>query len=390
MINRSIRVLAPPAKIGIIGGGQLGRMLAMAAKRLGYHVTVLAPKQCSPAVQVADEHIPADYSDSAQFRRLAELTDVITYEFEHINADALCSLEEDGYIIIPSGNTLKKIQDKYIQKTKLRRAGLPVPDFWNVCSTYEIEQIIAEHGLPLLLKTCHGAYDGKGNTVIYETSQVKHAVESLGDRSYYLEQYVDFTKELSIIVSADIKGNLAYYPVVENIHEESILRFTKVPADIDSMVKGEAVNIAKKVMNVFHDMGMLCIELFLDRSGRLLINEIAPRPHNSGHYTIEACVTSQYEQLIRVITGMPLGSTELISPCVMANILGDGDTSESSYNLRGLEYALAIEKLYLHLYGKDQTSRLKKLGHLTVLSECVKSAEKTAHDALSHISVIRV
>ncbi len=388
-MRRNNRILTPPAKIGIIGGGQLGKMLTLVAKRMGYHVTVLDPNPDSPTAQVADEHISADYSDSGQIRRLAEATDVITYEFEHINADALCKLEDDNYRVIPSGRVLKKIQNKYLQKTMLKSAGLPVPDFWEVSSGREIEQIINDRGLPLVLKSCFGGYDGKGNFVIREKSEVGQAISSLGCSHYYLEEYVDFIKELSIITTVDSKGGFIHYPIAENIHEDNILRLTKVPADLNNETNKHIVEIGKAVMDLFGDMGVFCIEIFLDRSNKLYINEIAPRPHNSGHYTIEACVTSQYEQLVRILTGMPLGSAELVSPCVMANILGDNDPSESSYHLEGLDYALSFEKLYLHLYGKQKTSRLRKLGHLTVLSECVGSAEKVVCDVMSHISLVR-
>lgn len=387
MINK--RVLTPPAKIGIIGGGQLGRMLTVEAKRMGYHVTILDPKQSSPAAQVADEQILADYSDSEQIRALAEKTDVITYEFEHINADALCKLEAENYLIIPSGSVLRKIQNKHLQKTILKRAGLPVPDFWKVVSGSEIEEIIDNRGLPLVLKACFGGYDGKGNAVIRDRAEVEQAIESLGCKDYYLEQYIHFVKELSIIVSVDTEGRLAHYPVAENTHKENILRLTKVPADINDETKQQAVEIAKRAVDILGGPGVFCIELFMDESNRLYINEIAPRPHNSGHYTIEACVTSQYEQLVRILAGMPLGSAELISPCAMANILGDNSEEESCYHLEGLEYALSFERTYVHLYGKQKTSRLRKLGHLTALSESAGSAEKVANDVMSRILVVR-
>ena len=382
-------MLTPPAKIGIIGGGQLGRMLTLEAKRMGYHVTVLDPKEASPAAQVADEHILADYSDREQIRRLAETTEVMTYEFEHINADALCELEDADYRIIPSGRVLRKIQNKYLQKTILKNAGLPVPDFWKVDSVQQLEQIIEDRGLPLVLKSCFGGYDGKGNIVIRERAEVEQAVKSLEGTQYYVEEYVHFIKELSIMVSVDAKGEFIHYPIAENVHEDSILRLTKVPADVDDVIQAQVVKIAKEMMDTFGDTGVFCMELFLDGSNRLYINEIAPRPHNSGHYTIEACATSQYEQLIRILTGMPLGSAELILPCAMANILGDCNPAESSYHVEGLDKALAFEKLYIHLYGKHKISRLRKLGHVTVLSECAGSAERIVNEAMSHISVIR-
>lgn len=383
-------ILKPPAVIGVVGGGQLGRMLSMEAKRMGYEITVLDPKPCSPASQVSDRQIVAAYDDSAAIKSLAEASDVITYEFEHINAEALIKLEGEGHNIIPSGGTLKNIQNKYNQKLMLKDAGLPVPEMWKVSSCEEAEEVADMQGFPLVLKSCYGGYDGKGNAVIRDRSGIRASVNSLACRDFYIEQYVDFTKELSILIAADTNGNCVFYPVVENVHEENILRLTKVPADIEDSIREEAINIARSVVEVLDDAGIFCIEMFLDRSGRLYINEIAPRPHNSGHYTIEACVTSQYEQLARILTGMPLGSTRLISPCVMANILGDpADTAAGSYTIQGMEYALEKENVYVHLYGKDTTARLKKLGHITVLADNMKDAEKLASEVLSHISVLR-
>lgn len=386
MMNSKRGVLQPPAKIGIIGGGQLGRMLTMAAKRMGYFVAILDPNVGSPAGQVADKQIVASFSDRQAIRRLAELTDVVTYEFEHIDAEMLCEIESEGYAVYPSATTLRNIQDKYRQKTLLSNAGLPVPAFYRVKNREDLMQKLEDFGLPAMLKTCSGGYDGKGNFVIREKSDVEVAYNALRKNDLMLEKYIEFTKELSIIVAGDFSGEIKYYPVVENIHKDNILRMTKVPAYIDDVLEVKIKSIAQKILKTLNDVGVFCIEMFLDTRGEIYINEIAPRPHNSGHYTIEACVTSQFEQLIRIITGMPLGSTELLSPCVMVNILGN-DTVCGRYTFEGIESVLAKEKVYLHLYGKSSTAKMRKLGHITVLDDCVKKAEEKALQALENIKI---
>lgn len=386
MMNSKRGVLQPPAKIGIIGGGQLGRMLTMAAKRMGYFVVILDPNVGSPAGQVADKQIVASFSDRQAIRRLAELTDVVTYEFEHIDAEMLYEIESEGYAVYPSATTLRNIQDKYRQKTLLSNAGLPVPAFYRVKNREDLMQKLEDFGLPVMLKTCSGGYDGKGNFVIREKSDVEAAYNALKKNDLMLEKYIEFTKELSIIIARDFSGEIKYYPVVENIHKDNILRITKVPAYIDDVLEVKIKSIAQKILKTLNDVGVFCIEMFLDTRGEIYINEIAPRPHNSGHYTIEACVTSQFEQLIRIITGMPLGSTELLSPCVMVNILGN-DTVCGRYTFEGIESVLAKEKVYLHLYGKSSTAKMRKLGHITVLDDCVKKAEEKALQALENIKI---
>jgi 5-(carboxyamino)imidazole ribonucleotide synthase len=386
MINRRKKILQPPAQIGIIGGGQLGRMLTMAAKRMGYHVTILDPTPASPAGQVADNQIIASFSDQNAIRRLAELTDVVTYEFEHIDADILCCLESEGYSVYPSGKTLKKIQDKYKQKSLLKSVGLPVPAFSKVKSKEDIIQKFEEFGNALVLKTCSGGYDGKGNVIIRDKKDIETVYNTLKKNELMAEQFVEFTCELSIIAARGFDGEIVYYPVVENIHKNSILNLTRVPASIDNDIETEIKNIAKKVLEVLEDVGVFCIEMFLNSDGKIYINEIAPRPHNSGHYTIEGCVTSQFEQLIRIITGMPLGPAKLISPCAMVNILGN-DMVQGKYTFEGIESVLAEEGCYLHLYGKHSTDELKKIGHITVLDDSLKKAEEKALKALENIKI---
>lgn len=380
------KILQPPAQIGIIGGGQLGKMLTVEAKRMGYYVTILDPTPASPAGQVADHQIVASFSDAIAIKKLAEQTDVITYEFEHINADMLCCLESEGYSVFPSGRTLKKIQNKYNQKLLLAQKGLPVPSFYKVNNEEDIMEKLEKLGSPLVLKTCSGGYDGKGNIIVRDKKDIAMAYDMLREQELMAEQLIEFTKELSIVVARDFSGKTVYYPTVENIHKDSILHLTRVPADIDDDVKEQVEDIATKVLDVLDDVGVFCIEMFLDSNGRIYINEIAPRPHNSGHYTIEGCITSQFEQLIRIVAGMPLGSVKLISPCVMVNILGN-DTVQGKYTFEGIESALTEEGCYIHLYGKHATGKFKKIGHITVLDDILEKAEEKALRALKSIEI---
>ena len=386
MVNRNENPLMPPGKIGIVGGGQLGRMLSYEGKRMGYYVSVLDPTPSCPAGQVSDNQIVASFTDYNAIRKLAESVDVLTYEFEHINADILCELESEGYKIYPSGNTLKKIQNKLIQKQLLNEAGLPVPSFKKVESKEDILNTIQKYGLPVLLKTCHGGYDGKGNIVIKDINDVDKAYEAFKDRELMVEQFIDFKCELSIIVGRGLDNSITTFPVVENVHKDSILILTKVPAQIDDLIKDKVEYVGKKVVDVLDDYGVFCIEMFLDQKGEVYINEIAPRPHNSGHYTIEACETSQYEQLLRIITGLPQGSTKLISPCAMVNILGNNEVF-GEYTFNGFENVLLEENVYIHIYGKRFTQNLKKIGHITVLNESRDTAVIKAQKALDKIKI---
>lgn len=377
--------IKPPANIGIIGGGQLGRMTSQCAKQLGYNVVVLDPAENSPAMQVSDRGIAASFSDIDALRKLAAECDVLTYEFEHINADILIQLESEGNKVIPSGRTLKIIQDKFLQKKLLQLAGLPVPRFSTVNNKSDILKAAEDFGLPLVLKNTRGGYDGKGNYILKSIDDVETAIQQLGLENLMVEEFISYTKELSIVVarsSEDIK----FYPIVENSHEDSILRLTKAPAHIDSNIKEKVVNIAGRTIEVLKDIGIFCIELFLTNESDIYINEIAPRPHNTAHYTIEGCVTSQYQQLVRVLTGLPLGSTELISPTAMVNILGNEEV-KGTYFIDGLADAVKEEKVYVHFYGKIATDKLKKLGHITACDVNTEIAAEKAFRALERISI---
>lgn len=385
-INRNwIKRLHPPSKIGIIGGGQLGRMLTIEAKRMGYSVVVLDPKPDSPAGQVADQQIIASFSDIEALLKLSNSTDVLTYEFEHIDTSLLNHLEAGGAHLLPSAKTLGLIQNKYDQKQLLKKMGIQVPSFVRIDSIEALEEAFQAFRGRLVLKTCRDGYDGKGTQIITAHDQLKPAYEAFEGDAIMAEAFVDYIKEVSIIAARGVEG-IKLYPIAENKHEDGILIHSSVPATLTKEAELEIQRAAIKITEAFGDYGLFCIEFFVDENYNILVNEIAPRPHNSGHYSIEACVTSQFEQLLRVITGMPLGSSALLTPCVMWNVLGqDGGTG--LYKLKGTERLMEEEACYLHLYGKNETGPLRKLGHVTVLGESVKVARSKAENVMKSISI---
>ena len=387
MLKQKGSVLHPPARIGIVGGGQLGRMLAAAAKQMGHHVTVLDPDPGSPAGQVADRQIVAGFKDVAAIRELVAATDVATYEFEHIDAEVLSTLELEGHSICPSGTTLAMVQDKYVQKTMLKEHGIPVPDFAAVPHFGDLLECAVRFGYPFVLKYRKGGYDGKGNIVVRHAGQLADLRYLTDRKSLMAERYVDFERELSVVAVRSADGRTVLYPIGENVHEQGILRITTVPADIGTEVETRVHDTCMRVLEAISDRGVFCIEMFLSMDGQVLVNEIAPRPHNSGHYTMEACVTSQFEQLIRVMTGQPPGSARLRSPCAMVNILG-GETAVCDYRVEGTDKVLAQEDLHVHLYGKSSTAFLRKLGHVTVLDDCVPKAAMRCTEALQSIRIV--
>jgi 5-(carboxyamino)imidazole ribonucleotide synthase len=372
-------------KIGIIGGGQLGKMMILDGRRLDDYYVILDPTLHCPAHSIADEHIVADFDDVEAIERLASMVDVVTYEFEHISVTALQQIEAKGCPVYPSSETLLHIQNKYHQKQWLTQHGLPVPEFRKADSYEELVAGCDYFGYPVILKTCTGGYDGKGNAVIHTPDEIRTAYESLGAGSLPLmvESFVPFIKEVSILVCRSTNGDVAVFPVAENKHVNSILDETIVPADISESCKEEAMDVAKRAVQAFDAYGMLCIELFVTADQHVLVNELAPRPHNSGHYTIEGCVTSQYENHIRAILGLPLGSTELIRPTVMKNIIG---TVNKKAEVKGLEAAYHYPEVKIHLYGKEEVRVGRKMGHITVTDTTIKEALFKARDAHSKIS----
>ncbi|WAM33068.1 5-(carboxyamino)imidazole ribonucleotide synthase [Caldicellulosiruptor morganii] len=352
----------PLKKIGIIGGGQLGKMLSQKAKQMGFYVISLDPSAECPAASVSDEIIVSDFYNPEKLKELVKKSDVTTYEIEHINTAALKELYNKGYNILPSPYCLEIIQDKLRQKQVLKEAGLPVPKFEKV-ESFDIS-FFESFGFPLVQKATKGGYDGRGVVVIKDSRSMDKILKT----ESYVEKFVDVEKELAVIVARNQKGDVVSYPVVEMVFDEAanILDMLIVPARVEKDIEDEAKKIAIKAVETLQSVGVFGVELFLTKDRKILINEIAPRPHNSGHYTIEACITSQFEQHLRAICGLPLGSTKLLSPAVMINLLGE-EGYRGTPLIEGLEEALSIEGVSFHFYGKKLTAPFRKMGHVTVV-----------------------
>ncbi|MED3842852.1 5-(carboxyamino)imidazole ribonucleotide synthase [Geobacillus stearothermophilus] len=367
MISLAKRWIVPGQTIGIIGGGQLGRMMALAAREMGFRIAVLDPTPDSPCGQVADVEITAPYHDLDAIAELARVSDVITYEFENIDAQALEWLEANAYV--PQGSRLLAVtQDRALEKAVIVEAGLPVAPYREVDGWDELEQAVAMNGFPCVLKTRRGGYDGKGQYVLRGEGDLAKAADLLGLGPCILEGWVPFVKEMSVIVARNLDGETAVFPVAENVHVENILHQTIVPARIPESVQERAIRYAEVLAASFSLVGTLAVEMFLTADGDIYINELAPRPHNSGHYTINACATSQFAQHIRAVCNWPLGSTELLKPAVMVNLLGEhvGPAIGQIGALGGAAY--------LHLYGKHEAKPKRKMGHVTVLADDVEEA----------------
>lgn len=372
-------------KIGIIGGGQLGKMMILAGKQLDYQFYILDPTEDCPAHSIADGHIVASFQDIDAMKRLASKVDVITYEFEHISLKALQELEEIGYLVYPSSKTLGYIQNKYTQKQWLEKNQIPVPKFVAIECFEDLQQIEKTFSFPVVLKTCTGGYDGKGNVVIHKKEEIEEAFATLGSLSVPLmvEECIPFEKEISILACRNLQGNIDIFPVAENIHKNSILDETIVPANILEATEKEARAIAEKCLQIFEAVGILCIEFFVTRDGHVLVNELAPRPHNSGHYTIEGCYTSQFQQHIRAILGLPLGNSSLIAKAVMKNIIGDHD---GEANVVGVGNAYQQKNVKVHIYGKREVKKNRKMGHITAVGDSIEELQKSVREARDAIS----
>lgn len=374
-------------KIGIIGGGQLGKMMILDAKRLGFEVVTLDPSERCPSHSISDEHIIASFQSEEAFKKLAESVDVITYEFEHIHAEFLIDLENAGHKVYPTAASLKIIQDKFDQKTMLKNAGIDMPDFFKVSGFEDLKRAGEKFGYPFMLKATKGGYDGKGNAVVKTPEDIEKQYKTLGAGKIDLmaEKFLNFTKEISVLACRGINGDIVVYPVAENIHVNSILDETIVPAAISTESEEKAMTMAHKVMEIFEGVGMFCTEMFVDHDGEIYLNEVAPRPHNSGHYTIEGTLTSQYEQHIRAITALPLGDVSLRSPSVMKNILGSGQ--EGPALVEGIEKTYQNPNVKVHVYGKETSKPGRKMGHLTVIGDDVETVRNQAKEAYNSIRI---
>ena len=349
--------------LGIIGGGQLGMMLTEAAQNLGdiSKIIVLDPTENCPAAKVGAQQIVADFKDEDAIKKLSELSDIITYEIESGNSDVLKKLEENTEIN-PSPDTLRIIQDKLLQKQFLQKNGIAVAEFEKIENKEELNQMIDKMGLPLLLKTRRDAYDGRGNYKINSKSEIDDALDLFSGKTLMVEKFVKFEKEVSVIAARNTKGEISTYPVVENIHENNILRTTIAPGRVSETVRKEAEKIAEKTMEVLHGAGVFGIEMFVTSDDEILINEIAPRVHNSGHHTLQSCNTSQFEQHLRAILGMDLGDSSIKTPTIMYNILGP-KTFQGEYNVLFKKQ----DNIHLKMYGKLESKPQRKIGHVNVV-----------------------
>ena len=347
-------------------------MMCLAAKAMGYYVAVLDPTPNCPCGQTADIEITANYDDMDAIKKLAEISDVITYEFENIDYDALTYLEKKAYLPQRS-DVLKVTQHRFREKSAIRDMGIPVTEFYHIDSAESLEK---HFFFPSVLKTCTGGYDGKGQLVI-KTKEDLAAAKKLAEKyECILEKWIPFDREISVLIARSTNGEDSVFPIAENVHVNNILHTSMVPARISGALEEKAVAYARKIAETLNVVGVLAIEMFV-AGEEIFINELAPRPHNSGHYTIDACTTSQFEQHIRAVCGLPLGETNLQSPIVMVNILGDHMDSNKMSNLE--RYLPLLNKGKLHLYGKSEAKEKRKMGHINLLGDIDISLKAIDH-----------
>ncbi|KZZ84183.1 5-(carboxyamino)imidazole ribonucleotide synthase [Bacillus sp. SJS] len=356
--------ILPGQTIGIIGGGQLGRMMALDAKNMGYRIAVLDPAADSPCGQAADIEITAAYSDIDAIKQLASVSDVITYEFENIDYNALVWLENNAYL--PQGSRLLSLtQDRQTEKEAIQETGCQVAPYSILENGNGLEDALEDIGFPAVLKTCRGGYDGKGQAVIKSPADIEEAEKLLNLGKCILEKWVPFEKELSIIVTRNPSGDVKVFPAAENVHRENILHLSIVPARITADIEKRAKDAALKLAERFELVGTLAVEMFLTEDGEIFINELAPRPHNSGHYTMDLCETSQFEQHIRSVCNLPLGRTDLLKKGLMVNVLGE----HLEAVLNNLSF---LDEAALYLYGKKENKPKRKMGHVTFKTDVIE------------------
>jgi 5-(carboxyamino)imidazole ribonucleotide synthase len=361
--------ILPGSTIGVLGSGQLGRMFAIAARRMGYRVHTFSPETDTPTGQVADVEVTASYDDLDAVRDFTRHVHVVTFEFENIPVTTVNAVAEHVWVR-PSGAVLHTTQHRLREKTFLARGGFPVTPFRPVSSVADLLAGVHDLGLPAVLKTAGFGYDGKGQSKITALSEAEAALQAIQGQEAILEAFVDFACEVSVVAARGLDGAFAHYGVIENAHRHRILDVSVAPAAVSPRIAMEAVEVTHSILETLDVVGVLCVEFFLTRDGKLLINELAPRPHNSGHLTFDACVTSQFEQQLRAVCGLPLGSTEQHRPAAMANLLGDlWQHSEPNWAA-----ACAFPEVKLHLYGKLTPRPGRKMGHLTALATTAEAA----------------
>ena len=374
------RIIPPGATLGVLGGGQLGRMFAIAARRLGYRIHIFCPEADSPAAPVADRTFVAPYEDLDPVRAFARTVDVVTFEFENVpsaTSDA-CS---EVVPVRPAGRVLHITQQRLREKGFLRDHGFPVTPFRAIHSLEDLVSATRELGLPGVLKTASFGYDGKGQRTLRSATELSEAFTGLGGTEGIYEAFVDFAQEVSVVGARTVEGQFAAFPVFENVHAHHILDVTVSPARITPELEAAARELSRGILEALDVVGLLTVELFVTRDGRLIVNELAPRTHNSGHLTLDACVTCQFEQQVRAVCGLPLGSTELKQPAAMANLLGDVWTGGPPR----WDQALSNPRLKLHLYGKASPRPGRKMGHITATANSAEAAIEAVRQARSSL-----
>ena len=372
--------LPPGSWLGLLGGGQLGRMFCMAAQSLGYKVCVLEPGADSPAGAVADRHIRAAYDDEAALRELAALCGAATTEFENVPARSL-ELLAQHCTVSPAASCVAIAQDRIDEKAFVRRCGIPTAPYAEVRSAADLDAA-ADELFPGILKVARLGYDGKGQARVKTREEAKRAFKGFGDVPCVLEKMLPLDLEVSVVVARGFDGGAVAFPVAENVHRNGILALSTVPARVSQEIANRATDATLRLASAMNYVGVLCVEFFVLADGSLLVNEMAPRPHNSGHWSIDGCVTSQFEQQARALAGLPLGSTAQLAPSVMVNLLGDvWYPSPEGEERREPDWAgavLAHPKARLHLYGKSDARRARKMGHVTVLADTLQEASRVA------------
>jgi 5-(carboxyamino)imidazole ribonucleotide synthase len=379
-MNRAAPIL-PGATIGILGSGQLGRMLAIAARQLGYRVAIFSPDADSPAGQVADREVVASYLDLDRVREFALSVDVVTFEFENVPS-ATTATAAELVPVRPEGRVLHVTQHRLREKGFLHERGFPVTPFRRIGSRDDLGQAARDLGLPAVLKTASFGYDGKGQRRINSAAELDGAHAALEGAEGIYEAFVDFTREISVVAARTVDGGFAAFPVFENTHSHHILDVTFAPASIRPDMAADAVALARGILEALEVVGLLTVEMFVTSGGRILVNELAPRTHNSGHLTLDACVTSQFEQQLRAVCGLPLGSTELRRPAAMANLLGH------LWNEGAPRWDAALQDpdVKLHLYGKAEARVGRKMGHLNACAETAADAVRKVVQARDRLT----
>ena len=367
------RVIPPGSTIGVLGSGQLGRMMAIAARRMGYRVHTYSPAEETPTGEVADLEIAADYEDLDAIRAFAQGVQVITFEFENVSTEAAAAAAEI-VPVRPSGAALHITQQRAREKGFLADHGFPATACAAVATVDELAVALGQIGVPAVVKTAAFGYDGKGQHRIESIEDAERVWALVGHQEAVVERVVDFSHELSVVAARGLDGAFAHFGAIENTHRNHILDMSIAPARVSADIAAEAVHMTRKLMEQLDYVGVLCVEFFLTRDQRLLVNEIAPRPHNSGHFTFDACITSQFEQQVRAVCGLPLGATTQMRPAAMVNLLGDlWANGEPDWG-----GALAVPEVKLHLYGKTEPRPRRKMGHITALADTIEEAIEKA------------